>query len=77
MGSPENLNAALEAARQEPDRVQADASSVEIKEAFKKQTARALERGIFGAPSFVVGTELLWGDDRLEDACAFAAQEGC
>jgi 2-hydroxychromene-2-carboxylate isomerase len=24
--------------------------------------------GIFGAPSFVSGTELFWGNDRLEDA---------
>ena len=34
---------------------------------------RVAFRGIFGSPSFVVGTELFWGDDRLEDALAFAA----
>jgi 2-hydroxychromene-2-carboxylate isomerase len=28
--------------------------------------ARAL--GIFGSPTFTVGDELFWGDDRLEDA---------
>jgi 2-hydroxychromene-2-carboxylate isomerase len=28
--------------------------------------ARAL--GIFGSPTFVCGTELFWGDDRLEEA---------
>ena len=75
MGTPENLDAALEAARQDPKRVQEDASSAGIKEGFKKQTAQALERGIFGAPSFVVGDELFWGDDRLEEACALAAQD--
>ena len=31
----------------------------------------AMELGIFGAPSFVVGREL-WGNDRLEDAMAWA-----
>ena len=34
------------------------------------EAARALH--IFGAPSFAVGHELFWGDDRLEDAMAFA-----
>lgn len=34
------------------------------------EAARALH--IFGAPSFVVGNELFWGDDRLEDAMALA-----
>jgi 2-hydroxychromene-2-carboxylate isomerase len=29
-------------------------------------------RGIFGAPTFFVGDEMFWGDDRLEDALAFA-----
>src|SRR5260221_9980216 len=29
--------------------------------------------GIFGAPTFAIGTEIFWGDDRLEDALAFAA----
>ncbi|MEO0786484.1 MAG: 2-hydroxychromene-2-carboxylate isomerase, partial [Pseudomonadota bacterium] len=28
--------------------------------------------GLFGAPSFTVGEELFWGDDRLEDAIAWA-----
>ncbi|HXE48958.1 MAG TPA: DsbA family protein [Ramlibacter sp.] len=57
---------------QDIGRVQSLASSPEIKEAFKQQASRALERGIFGAPSFVVAKELFWGDDRLEDAIAFA-----
>ena len=27
----------------------------------------------FGAPTFAIGAEIFWGDDRLEDALAFAA----
>lgn len=68
----ESIATALGSVGQDIDRVQALAASAEIKEAFKQQTGRALERGIFGAPGFVVGTELFWGDDRLEDAIAFA-----
>jgi len=26
----------------------------------------ALERGVFGAPSYVIGDEVFWGQDRLE-----------
>ncbi len=33
----------------------------------------AKTKGLFGAPSFVVGEELFWGDDRLEDALDWAA----
>ena len=35
---------------------------------LRKQTERAMGLGIFGAPSFIVGGELFWGNDRLEDA---------
>jgi hypothetical protein len=36
----------------------------------------AREIGIFGSPSFVVGGETLWGDDRLEGAPAWARRVG-
>ena len=36
------------------------------------QTTQAAELGLFGAPSFTIGSELFWGDDRLEAALAFA-----
>jgi 2-hydroxychromene-2-carboxylate isomerase len=42
------------------------------KEALKQQTERAMARGLFGAPSFIVGDELFWGNDRLETALAWA-----
>ena len=32
----------------------------------KTDTAAALERGVFGAPSFVIGEDIFWGQDRLE-----------
>jgi 2-hydroxychromene-2-carboxylate isomerase len=51
------------------------AAAPETKEAFKQQAEQALAHGIFGAPSFVVEDELFWGDDRLEDAIAFAASK--
>ncbi|CAL96363.1 2-hydroxychromene-2-carboxylate isomerase [Azoarcus olearius] len=40
--------------------------------ALRQQTERAAELGLFGAPNFRVGEELFWGNDRLEDALAWA-----
>ena len=48
------------------------AQEPEIKASLHEQSRRAAEIGIFGAPSFVVGDELFWGNDRLEDALAWA-----
>jgi 2-hydroxychromene-2-carboxylate isomerase len=42
------------------------------KDALKRQTDEAAARGLFGAPSFTIGDELFWGNDRLEAAIAFA-----
>jgi 2-hydroxychromene-2-carboxylate isomerase len=50
----------------------AAANAPENKEALKRQTEAAAEGGLFGAPSFTVGDELFWGNDRLEAALAWA-----
>src|SRR5262245_13632394 len=34
----------------------------------------ARKLGIFGAPTFAVGTEIFWGGDRLEETIAFATE---
>jgi 2-hydroxychromene-2-carboxylate isomerase len=52
----------------------AAANTPETKEALKTQTAKAQEHGLFGAPSFTVGDELFWGNDRLEAALAWATR---
>ncbi|HJV28794.1 MAG TPA: 2-hydroxychromene-2-carboxylate isomerase [Aromatoleum sp.] len=44
--------------------------------ALRRQTERASELGLFGAPSFRVGEELFWGNDRLEDALEWARCNG-
>lgn len=50
------------------------AQSEENKHRLRLQTEQAHQRGIFGAPTFFVGTDMFWGNDRLEDALIFAAQ---
>ena len=72
-GSHSNLERSIAAAGQSADRVIAAAGSEANLARYEAATNAARTRGIFGSPSFVVGEkELFWGDDRLEDAVAFA-----
>ena len=67
------LSGLLETLGHDPGGVLARAESDANKVALRAQTERAQALGIFGAPSFVVGGELYWGNDRLGDAVAKAA----
>jgi 2-hydroxychromene-2-carboxylate isomerase len=44
------------------------ATTRENKDKLRERTQLATEKGIFGAPTFVIGDEIFWGNDRLEDA---------
>ena len=44
-----------------------------MKQRLRDQTEQVRCRGIFGAPTFFVGTEMFWGNDRLDDALLFAS----
>ena len=66
------LAAILRSIAVEPDAAFTAANTPENKARLKSQTDDAIARGIFGAPSFTVGDELFWGNDRLEDAIAWA-----
>lgn len=49
----------------------ARAATDEVKKLLRARSEDAVARGIFGAPSMFVGSELFWGNDRLEDALAW------
>ena len=36
------------------------------KDALKAATQKAVDRGVFGAPTFFVGDQMFWGQDRLD-----------
>ena len=40
--------------------------SDEIKHQLRANADEAVSRGAFGAPTFFVGGEMFWGNDRLE-----------
>jgi 2-hydroxychromene-2-carboxylate isomerase len=44
-----------------------------VKAALREATDEAAELGVIGVPSLVVGGEVFWGDERLEEAVAAAS----
>ena len=72
ISEPGVVGAVLESVRIAPDEVLAKAQTNENKQRLREQTDRAIEMGLFGAPSFVVDGELFWGNDRLEQAIEWA-----
>jgi 2-hydroxychromene-2-carboxylate isomerase len=75
--APETMAALLADMDLPAHRVIDEALSDANKLRLRRQTETAMEKGIFGAPTFFVGDEMFWGNDRLDDALAFArAQAG-
>lgn len=57
------VRAVLAAAGFEP--ALADRGLLSAVETLERNTEEAIRRGVFGAPSYMVGEELFWGQDRL------------
>ena len=72
IGSEANLSASLAALGKDASRVLSQAQSAANKDLLRVATDEAKALGLFGSPSFVTRGELFWGDDRLEDALAWA-----
>jgi 2-hydroxychromene-2-carboxylate isomerase len=70
-GGEPNLSDSLREIGQDATRVVERAASPEIGAAYEAATSQARELGVFGSPTFAVGRELFWGDDRLDDAIAW------
>ncbi len=69
------LAAILKDAGMPPDALAA-AEAAETKSALRQATEEAQSLGIYGAPSFTTRSgELFWGNDRLEQAIAWAKEE--
>lgn len=60
-----DLAAMLEAAGL-PARRLDDSMSQAVHVRYERDTQRAIEAGVFGAPSYVVDGEIFWGQDRLD-----------
>jgi 2-hydroxychromene-2-carboxylate isomerase len=71
---PDNVAIAAAACELHPNAIVKAAASATVKARLREETDRAGDRGVRGVPSLVVGTDVFWGDDRLEDAVAAAAR---
>jgi 2-hydroxychromene-2-carboxylate isomerase len=72
INSPTQLSPILADLGLSADEILAEAQAEPTKALLRTQTEQARARGIFGAPTFFVGTEMFWGNDRLDDALQLA-----
>jgi 2-hydroxychromene-2-carboxylate isomerase len=66
LGKPEVLAEVLGAAGFDPAEFERLVNDETVKQRLKSTTEEAIERGVFGAPSFFVEGELYFGQDRLD-----------
>ena len=71
-GSEKNLRKCLSKMSLNFDEIVTRANEEEVLQQYEANTSEAQQLGIFGAPSFTIGKEIFWGDDRLEDAIRFS-----
>jgi 2-hydroxychromene-2-carboxylate isomerase len=66
LDEPATVAAVLNQNGFDPDEVLALTAEEEIKAALKVNTEKAVQRGVFGAPSMFVDDQLFFGQDRLD-----------
>ena len=66
MNDPSVVGEALTRAGFDPAAVLAMANEQATKDKLKAVTMKAVERGVFGAPTFFIGDHMYWGQDRIE-----------
>ena len=70
-GNIDTLSALLAKVGKDARAIIARASEEDVRERYAAETSTARDLGIFGSPTFACGSEIFWGDDRLEDAIAW------
>jgi 2-hydroxychromene-2-carboxylate isomerase len=66
MNDPATVGAVLARAGFDPAEMLAIAADPAVKEELRALTQAAVDRGVFGAPTFFVGDEMFWGQDRID-----------
>ncbi len=66
LNEPAEVGAALKAAGFDPKELLELTGQQDVKDRLKANTDEAVARGVFGAPTFFVGKDMFWGQDRLE-----------
>jgi 2-hydroxychromene-2-carboxylate isomerase len=76
LSEPDNVLIAAASAELHPRALTTAVQRDTIKKRLRETTDEAADRGVFGVPSVIVGDEVFWGDDRLEDAAEASAIVG-
>ena len=66
MNDPAIVAGVLQQAGFAPEKLLALTADPAVKDQLKVVTQEAVARGVFGAPTFFVGDQMFWGQDRLE-----------
>lgn len=66
LNDPATVAAVLTQNGFDPNQVLALTTDEEVKAALKDNTEKAVQRGVFGAPSMFVGDQMFFGQDRLD-----------
>jgi len=66
LNAPEVVEQVLREAHFDPVDLLQLANEQATKDRLKDITTQAVDRGVFGAPTFFVGQDMFWGQDRIE-----------
>ncbi len=67
MSQRDEIARILRLARLDEDALISRAQTDEIEAIYQANTDEAVEKGVFGSPTYETGGELFWGQDRIED----------
>lgn len=73
LGDPDSVMIAGAACELHPRALLKAVETEAVKRALREATDAAGDRGVGGVPALVVGEQVFWGDDRLEEGVAAAA----
>lgn len=65
LGDVQEIGKVLARAGIDPQALMAEIGTDAVKDKLRADTEEAVTRGVFGAPTFFVGKEMYWGQDRL------------
>ena len=71
MGEPEELKRALHEAGLPSEELFEKSFSKEARAELKSNIQEAISCGVFGVPSMVIGKEVFWGNDAMEDMLSY------
>jgi 2-hydroxychromene-2-carboxylate isomerase len=74
LGNPDNVFIAAASSELHPRALETAVGTAGVKTTLREATDRAGDLGVLGVPTVVVGDEVFWGDDRLEEAAAAAGR---